>query len=68
MKTTLLIASVWAHLCLANNPITPDKVEADIKTNEYVFPPSLLFGQELTDRQASAQPLEPEQDCPGQWR
>lgn len=34
MKTTLLLASLWANICLATDPLTPDKVEADLKTNE----------------------------------
>lgn len=34
MKTAVLLASVWASLCLATDPVTPDKVEADIKTDE----------------------------------
>jgi hypothetical protein len=34
VKTTVLLASAWAYLCLATDPVTPDKVEADIKTTE----------------------------------
>ncbi|KAB5522912.1 hypothetical protein GE09DRAFT_495448 [Coniochaeta sp. 2T2.1] len=34
MKTAVLLSSLWASFCLANDPLTPDKVEADLKTNE----------------------------------
>jgi hypothetical protein len=35
MKTAVLLASLWANICLATDPVTADKVEADITTNEY---------------------------------
>lgn len=34
MKNFAAAATALATLCLATDPLTPDKVEADIKTNE----------------------------------